>query len=378
VGIRETIGAAIGRGLAPLARTLAAEQLASPWADTSNLATITVDQLFGYAEGIRPTRMRAMQVATIAAGRNTITGTISRLGLYTEKDAARTVFQSPLLAQPERGVPRSTTLTWTLDTLIFHPCAWWHVTERDAAGWPVWVERVAPGDERTDDDGNLIGIRDRVVDPKDGIRFDSPTGSGLLIDAARTIRRAIVIEESAALAEDNPVPVIELHNDGDKLSPEEINDLMDIWQAARRRRGVAFTSKGITAIPHGTQVSQLLIEGRKAINLDLIRHLNIPAWAAEAAPDGGGSVTYQNRQSRNWDLIDITCAPFMEAIVSRLSMADLTPRGWAVKFDTDELTKPDQQTRFTTYEVGKRAGFVTNEMIAAWEGWQTVPEEISK
>ena len=372
MGIKDTLAKALG--YAPLAGLLADEQLASPWADSSNLATITMADLFGYAEGMQISRSRAMQVGTIAAGRNTITGTLARLPLYVEKDAARLPIQPALFAQLERGVPASTTMRWTIDALIFHPCTWWIIRERDFYGWPAWIEWVPAGKARTDADGNLIGLGAEDIAPADVIRFDSPTGSGLLIDAARTIRRAIVIEESAALAEDNPVPTVELHNEGDRLTKDEIAELMDTWQAARRRRGVAYTSKGIKAIDHGTQVSQLLIEGRKAINLDLIRHLNIPAWAAEASADGS-SMQYENRQSRNWELIDITCAPYMDAIVSRLSMPDVTARGQQVKFDTDELTKPDQQTRFTTYGIGKSAGFVTNEQIAAWEGWATIPPE---
>jgi hypothetical protein len=373
VGIFDRLTAAIVA--APLAKALAAEQLASPWADNSHLADITLESLYGYADAnVRATRSRAMQIPTVKAGRNTIAGTIARLALYAEKDDTRLPVQPSLFGQLERGIPTSTTLRWTVDALIFYPVAWWVVRERDFYGWPTFIEWVPNLKARVDANGNLVGIGDEDIKPEDVIRFDSPNGSGLLIDGARTIKRAITIEESAALAEDNPVPTMELHNEGDKLTKDEIQDLMDIWQANRRKRGVAYTSKGIKAIAHGTQVSQLLIEGRKALNFDLIRHMSIPAWVAAAGVEGS-SLQYENRQSRNWELIDISCAPYMDALVSRLSMPDVTPRGQRVKLDTDELTKPDQKTRFDTYAVGKNAGFVTNEMIAAWEGWATVPEE---
>lgn len=375
MGIFDRAAAAVR---APLARFLAVEQLKSPWSDSSHLETITLESLFGVADkaNIRVSRARAMQVPVIAAARNVTAGTIGRLSLYAEKNNARVPKQPALLSQLERSVPVSTTLTWTVDALMFYPVTWWVVRERDAAGWPVWVEWVPNGKATTDDDGNLTHVDDVEVNPRDVIRFDSPTGSGLLVDAVRTIRRAILIEEAAALAEDNPVPTIELHNDGDKLDKDQIEVLLDSWQAARRKRGVAYTSKGVTAIPHGQQVEQLLIEGRKAINLDLVRHTNVPAWAAATAADGT-SLKYENRQSRNWELLDITCAPYMQAIVGRLSLPDVTPIGWQIKLDTDELTKPDQKTRFDTYAVGKSAGFVTNEMIAAWEGWATVPQEVT-
>lgn len=358
----------------PLARTLAQEVLGSPFADNSHLADLTLSELYGYAETIRATRSRAMQVPTIIAGRNVIAGTLGRLRLYTEKDSVRLPKQPTLFSQFERGVPCSTTMTWTIDSLIFYPCTWWHVLERDVYGWPVWVEWVPQGKAGLDSDGNLIKIGDKPVKPEDVIRFDSPTGSGLLVDGARTIRRAIAIEEAAALAEDNPVPTIELHNEGDSLTKDEIEELLEMWQASRRRRGVAYTSKNVKAIPHGQNPSQLLVEGRRAISLDLIRAMTVPAWAASTAVEGA-TMTYENRQSRNWELIDLALAPYMAAIVERLSMPDVTPRGHRVKFDTDDLTKPDQKTRFETYAIGKDKGFIDNEWIAQQEGWATTPKQ---
>lgn len=364
-------------GYAPLARSLAAEAYASPWADSSHLATITLSELYGYAEGINVTRSRAMQVATIAAGRNVIAGTIGRLPLFASKNGTRAPEQPALFSQMERSVPAATTLTWTVDALMFYPCTWWHVLERDSYGWPVWVEWVPAGKARTDADGNLVGIGDRDVRPENVIRFDSPLGGGLLADAARTIKRAIAIEEAAALAEDNPVPTVELHNEGDSLTKTEIEELLDMWQASRRKRGVAYTPKGLKVTAHGTQPSQLLIDGRKAISLELVRAINLPAWAASTAIEGA-TMTYDNRSLRNWELIDLTLAPYLTAIAGRLSMPDVTPRGWLTRFDTDELTKPDQKTRFETYAIGKTNGFVDNAMIAAWEGWNTIPEETKK
>lgn len=358
---------------APLARMLAVEQLASPWADSSHLETITLQDLYGYAEGVQVNRSRAMQIGTVAAGRNTVAGTVGRLSLFAQKNNQRLPIQPTLLGrgQLERGVPRATTLTWTVDSLLFYPCTWWVVRERDSYNWPSWVEWVPQGKASTDADGNLTHVDGVAVRPEDVIRFDSPTGSGLLVDGARTIKRAIAIEDAAALAEDNPVPTMHLHNEGDKMTKEEIEELLTMWSAARRKRGVAYTSKGIKAEAMGTHVEQLLIEGRKAINLDLIRHMNTPAWAAAASADGT-SLKYENRTSRNWELIDITCAPYMQAIVGRLSMPDVSPLGTEYKFDTDELTKPDQKTRFETYQLGKAAGFIDNEMISAWEGWDRI------
>lgn len=364
----------LDRVLGRLGYTLASEVgYASAWSDNSHLSDVDLADFLGFAEGyIRLNRTTAMQISTIAAGRNTIAGIGGRLPLYAEQGGTRASQQPALLGQPERGIPRSTTMTWLYDTLLFYPQAWWHTTERDFYGWPLWIESVKPDEARTDKDGRLIAIGDRPVKPEDVIRFDSPLGGALLFDGQNKIKRAIAIEAAAALAEDNPVPVVELHNDGADIGKPEIDTLLDAWSADRRRRGVAYTPKNVKVIPHGSPVEQLLIAGRKAINLDLIRHMNLPAWAASNAVEGA-TMTYDNRQLRNWELIDITLAPYFAAINDRLSMPDITPRGWKVKTDTDELTRPDQKTRFQTYRIGlgRDATFIDQDWIATQEGWPT-------
>lgn len=352
-----------------------ATEYVSAWSNNDHLANIVLEDFLGFtSEYVRVNRGYAMKVSAIAAGRNTIAGTTGRLPLYAERGGARLPQpqQPALLVQPEVGTPIATTMTWTCEDLLFHPVAWWHIVERDFYRWPVKVRRVAPEDAKTDTAGRLIGYGDVEVKPEDVIRFDSPLGAGLLIDADRTIRRAVAIELAAALAEDNPVPTVELHNEGADINQEKIDTLLDAWSSARRKRGVAYTPKGIKAIAHGAHVAQLLIDGRKAINLDLIRAMNLPAWAASTAIEGA-TMTYDNRNLRNWELIDLTLAVYFAAIGGRLSLNDVTPRGWSVKVDPDDLTRPDMKTRFETYRIGlgtdKTPGFITQDYINAQEGW---------
>lgn len=79
-------------------------------------------------------------------------------------------------------------------------------------------------------------------------------------------------------------------------------------------------------------------------------------------------MNYQNRQSRSWELIDLFLAKYMTAISARLSMPDLTPIGWRVEFNTDDLTKPDLKTRFETYKLGLDGKFIDQSWIEAQEG----------
>lgn len=347
------------------------------YANDSHLARIDLEDWVGFASGrIVINRRNAMAVSTVAAGRNKIAGTGGRLALYAEQGGTRVPQpqQPALLGQPEKGVASSTTMSWLFDDLIFHPYAWWVVMERDSYKWPRWVRRIAPGDANTDSTGSRLESylddagRTVPVNPADVIRFDSPLGNGLLANAAKTIRRALALDLAAANAEDNPVPSIELHNEGEDLEPDQAKKLVDDWRAARQAGGVAYTPKNLKANVLGQIPQQLLIDGRRAISLDLIRHLNIPPWAAATAIEGG-DLTYDNRQLRNFELIDLTLAPYFAAITGRLSLSDVTPRGWQVKFDTDDLTRDDIKTRFDTYSVGLAGDFIDRDWIAAQEGW---------
>lgn len=86
----------------------------------------------------------------------------------------------------------------------------------------------------------------------------------------------------------------------------------------------------------------------------------------------GSTLSYENRASRNWELLDLGLSPMMTSITSRLSMGDVTPHGWQVEFNTDQLTRDDMKTRFETYKIGVDGNFVTPEQIAAWEGWEGI------
>lgn len=358
-------------GLTRLTREVAAAlDIASRFASSDHLDRITLDDWLGVLpDYVAVTRENAMTVGTVEAIRNTVAITVGRLPLFAEQNGTRAALQPQLLTQAERGVPLATTMTNTVDELVFYKHAWWIVRERDFYGWPTWVEHPDRSRLTFDSKGRLTKIDGDPVNAADVIRFDSPLAHGLLHTARKDIQRAIALNISAALAEDNPVPTVELHNETDKaLSDDEREALLDNWSSARRRRGVAYTPKGIKVIPHGAAAQQLLIDGRRAISLDLVRHANLPAWAASTAIDGA-TMTYDNRSLRNWELHDLGLAGYFTAIAGRLSMPDITPRGWRVRYDLDEFTRPDEKTRFETYKIGLDGGFIDRNWIATREGW---------
>lgn len=365
-----------------LAARLGFERSGTPYGsaltDSSGLQMIGLQR---YLDAVEPyiaaTRANAMTVGTVSAGRQTIATGLGRIR-WMPKRGNEIFLDSPimrLLEQPEAGIPRSTTMTWTIDDLLFQPHAWWIVDTdapgrgRDFYGWPTWVRRVPPHECHFDSRGVLVRAFDRPVDPRDVIRFDSPLGTGLLDTGKRTIRRAIAIELAAAHAEDNPVPSIDLHDtEQPALVGDALTQLLTSWKEARAKGGAAYTPKRIEARALGQHAEQLLIEGRRALSLDLVRHMNLPAWAASTAVEGA-TMTYDNRSLRNWELVDLTYAGYLAAIGDRLSMPDITPRGWTVEPELDAFTRPTQKERFETYAIGLDKGFIDQAYIDAQEGW---------
>lgn len=347
--------------------------LGSPFDTGSTLDKITLDDLYGITRGMSLSRGQAMKFSPISKARRVLCGNLSRLTFRTVKNRAEAPVPMSLLQQPERDVSLANSLAWLADDLLFNPKAWWIVQERDSYGWPLWVKRLPREKAGYDKDGKLAKAWGADVAARDVIEFQS-IDAGLLEDASTTLTRAYAVYRAASLAEDNPVPSIDLHNSGEDLEDPDIDDLIKRWTEARRKGGVGYTSKTLEAKALGIAPQQLLIDARKTINAELARHTGIPAWALDIAVEGQ-SLTYTNRASRNAELIDLGLSPYMTAIASRLSMGDVTPRGWHVEFDTDVLTRDDMKTRFETYQIGKNSGFVDNEWIAEQERWARVMNE---
>lgn len=346
---------------------LAATDALSPWATSDPLESAAFADLWQLADvdALPMSRRRAMQLSVVAAGRRRIANTLGRFPLRSLNAAGEPTKPASLLVQPETGRPRSTTITWTADALIFRPWVHWHILTRDHAGWPTRVRLVPFEAETIDDRHRLVAIDGQRIDPFDAIRFDSPTG-GLLVDGVDTLRRAWTIAQAASKAENNPVPALDLHNEGEDLTKDEVEQLLDSWENARRRRGVGYSSRSLKVNPLGASTEQLLIQGRRALDLELARHLGLPAWSVDVTIDGS-SLNYTNRASRNSDLID-AIAPYADAIADRLSLDDVTPHGTIVRFDSDAFVRPLRAERLTMLAEAVAAGILTVDEARAEEG----------
>lgn len=346
--------------------------LVSPWQDQPNyLGSVAPDllaELYGTtATMLPPTRAEAMGVPSFARGRNVLCATIGRLPIVHMRGATPLPPGEPSpVVQPETGRARVITLAWTVDAMLHYGRAWWVVagryqdTDRPRSfTWVAeWNATVAP-------DGSLADkSTGKVYAPRDVIRIDA-LEEGVLARDRGTIRAAAALHRSATRTANNPVPTVELHQTaGDELTQPEIDALVRQWIASRNSEhgAVGFTPSSVEARVHGVPVEQLLIEGRKAADLDVARLVGVPAWAVDA-PVSGSSMTYSNTPSRSRELIDYGASAYLEAIAGRLSMDDVLPRGQWMRFDTDALLSLDFADRMNAYEVAARSQVYTVEEL---------------
>lgn len=365
-----TIWSRLASFVTPRGLTAAQDVLLSPWSDGGHLEAVTFDMLYGIGVAGSVGRSAALGVATVAAGRDVLTGRLSRCPLIElDSNGQPSATQPALLIQPEAGRPRSQTMIWTFDGMFFHGRTFWQVMEREGGtNFPKRVRLVPEDQAETNDAGQMVRAFGQPVEPKDSIRIDGPH-EGLLNRGADTIRRAIRLNRAAAKAENNPVPSIDIHNEGEDLNGPEIDQLLARWAKARESTGIGYSSKQVKINTLGQPAEQLMIDGRKAITLELLRHMGAasnPEIAAAAAE--GTSLTYTNKASREAALIDNFLAPYMTALEDRLSMDDMRPRGRTVRISTDALTREDTATRYGNYKAGKELDIITTEDIKKAEG----------
>lgn len=340
----------------------------SPFADSPGLlGQLLAAELYGGADldTLPLDRAAAMAIPAAAKARNAICTTVARQPLQGMRGSAP--IRVPLLDQPEPGRPRFVTMTWVTDALLWYGRAWLVVRSRYAEdGRPRELEWIPEWQATLDERSQLTAVRGLPVSPRDVIRIDGPH-EGVLNFGTPALRFAQRLDRAALRVADNPVPAIELHQTTpNTLTADERAQLVQEWIAARKRHGVGYTSSAIEARVHGSAAEHLLIEGRKAAALDVARTMGVPAWVVDGEVSGS-SLTYSNTPSRSRELLDYGVAGYMEAIVGRLSLDDVLPRGEWARFDSTALLRADFPLRMTAYRDARDSGVYTVPELRAME-----------
>jgi HK97 family phage portal protein len=315
-------------------------------------------------------RTEAISVPAIQRCRNLIAGTIGAIPLELYKKSTNEELGSPLwLEQPSYSQPRSVTIAWTVDSLLFYGQAFWKVVEVYAEdGRPSRFEWIANSRVTATLDKDNVFVRSYAVDgttlPMDGlgslITFQS-LGDGILNSGVSTIRAAIDVQKAAAIAAATPMATGYIKNNGADLDPKEVSGLLNAWKTARNNRSTAYLTSTLEYTPVSFSPKDMMYgEAIQNLATECARLCNVPAIYLSA--DQNSSYTYTNVNDERKQFLTLSLQPFVSAIEDRLSMDDITARGNVVKFDIDKnFLRTDPMQELAVIEKLLALNLVTQE-----------------
>lgn len=328
----------------------------------------------GWTNYAMVTRADAMTVPAVARARNIIAGTISTLPLSTYQEATEAELPSrPVIKQPDPALPRSNTLAWTLDDLLFHGVAYWQILSVAMEDGRVTnARRIDPVRVSMRTDPNTQIIQGWTIDGKE-IPFNG-IGSlivfwgpdeGILSRSGRTIKTAIELENAALRMAQEPVPQMVIRNEGMNLPEDQKESLLNAFKQARRTRATAYVEGPINLDVVGFDAAALqLVDARAYTASEIARVMGIPAWYINAE---SASSTYSNVSAERRSLLDFSLRVYMDVIESRLSQDDITPRGQYVEFELDDFLRGNPTERVDVLVKLLDAGIISLDEARAME-----------
>ena len=323
----------------------------------------------GYGAGIMD-RATALQVASVSRCRNLICGVISSIDLELYNKKTNKELESPLwLEQPDIRQPRSVTIAYTVDALLFYGTAYWRVTSLYADdGRPSGFEfiqnnRVTVTTNQYGTEVEQYSINGEPV-PMSGIgslvTFQSLL-PGVLATGARTFQAALDLQKAAAVSAATPMATTVIKNNGADLPEAQIQGILSAWKASRQARSTAYLTSTLEAQNIGFSPKDMMYnEASQYLATEIARLMNVPAFMISA--DMNNSMTYQHVLDSRKEYVAYTLQPFLSAVENRLSMDDITRHGNVVRFNIDEsFLRADTMTRLAALEKMLQLNLITTE-----------------
>lgn len=340
-------------------------------------------------------RAEALSVPFVLRGRNLLCS-ISTLPLV-QYDKDWKVERLPLLEQIDPDIANVVTLAQTVEDLVFEGTSWWQILETDTNDFPTFCRHLDFSSVSVDPpEGRSPAPLPSGIDPRRGanvwvdgqpvstdqlIRFDSPN-PGILSAAGRAIKRAVLLDTTSALYSENPRPLdyfTPADGSVDPANDEEVETLLSEWKRARKQRSTAYVPAALkyNTVDTPSPAEMQLVEQMREAALGIANALGLDP---EDLGISTTSRTYQNGVDRRQDRINDVLSPFMSAITDRLSMRDVTRRGYRVRFQLDDYLRADPKTRSEVWANGIRDGWLKRSEVREKEklmpvaGIDEVPE----
>lgn len=309
--------------------------------------TATLDQwVMGTA---RVSRRQALQVPAIKLADELICSPIGGMPLHLVGPDGKPLSEGwSLFSQPEAGVPRSVSMTRVVRDMLYDERCTCRITHLGWHGKPAeWIRLEA----------DTVTVQQKMVtypegtamvwpENRDIIRFESPK-HGLLQAGGRAIRALWSLEMRAAELSGGMPPVDYFtSSDGVPLEDDEIDELLDSWATVRANRATGYVPPGLEYNSNtGFNAEQLQMMAQREFAITEVARLT--GLDAERLSVSTTSRTYFNAESTRKDLLDFVLAPFIIAIQDRLSMDDVSPRGYKAVFDVTGFLTADDTSRAT-------------------------------
>jgi HK97 family phage portal protein len=321
-------------------------------------------------------RTLATQVPAVNRCANLIKGVIGYLPLELYKKSTGEELGKPLWCdQPDIRQPRSVTISWTVDSLIFYGVAYWRITEIYADDlrpsrfeWIANTRVVAQLNPRGTE--VIYYTLDGEKLPMSGVgslvTFQGLT-QGVLQTAGRTIQSALDIEKAAAVAAQTPMATGYLKNTGADLPEDHVQGLLATWKASRASRSTAYLTSTLSYESVGFSPKDMMYnEASQYLATQIARAMNVPAYYISA--DMNNSMTYQNIIDGRKEFVAYSLQPYICAIEDRLSMNDITANGNIVRFNIDEsFLRADTMKRLEAIEKMLTLGLIDIEQAKEME-----------
>ena len=321
-------------------------------------------------------RTLATQVPAVNRCANLIKGVIGYLPLELYKKSTGEELGKPLWCdQPDIRQPRSVTISWTVDSLIFYGMAYWRITEVYADDlrpsrfeWIANTRVVAQLNPRGTE--VIYYTLDGEKLPMSGVgslvTFQGLT-QGVLQTAGRTIQSALDIEKAAAVAAQTPMATGYLKNTGADLPEDHVQGLLATWKASRASRSTAYLTSTLSYESVGFSPKDMMYnEASQYLATQIARAMNVPAYYISA--DMNNSMTYQNIIDGRKEFVAYSLQPYICAIEDRLSMNDITANGNIVRFNIDEsFLRADTMKRLEAIEKMLTLGLIDIEQAKEME-----------
>ena len=310
----------------------------------------SIGEYYSYIQG--DLRNRAMRVPTINRARDLIASVVGNTPMkmyrkrWDEVEGEMTEMEiapRSWLAQPDPQLTYSTFWSWVFDDLFFFGRAFLWISSRTQDGMPASFSRLPAAMVNTLDmsgpvfafgKSNQIYFQGAQIPTEDVVQIIG-SNQGIIYQSPQVIATSLALEDARLRNSSSALPAGVLRQtSGEPLSGQELSDLAQAFEQARRSNQIAAINQFVEWQPTDVDASKMLLsEAAEFQSKEAARMCNIPFFLNG---NSVGSYSYQSNQGARQDLYVFAARSYMSVIEQTMSMNSILPHGTCVKFDVDE------------------------------------------